>query len=171
MKENKKKEKLKYFCKEYLPYILIIVFVLFIKQFIVSPIKVNGDSMFKTLHDGDIMILDKISYNFSEIKRFDIVVVDDGSEFIIKRVIGLPGEKIEYRNNILYINGKKIKDNYASSDTNDFIMVVPDDKYFVLGDNRASSKDSRFYGAFSEKEILGKAKLVLLPFNRFGNKK
>ncbi len=127
--------------------------------------------MFKTLHDGDIMILNIIGYRFSDVERFDIVVVDEGDEYLIKRVIGLPGETIEYRDNQLYVNGKKVKENYSSEKTDDFKVKVSKDSYFVLGDNRTNSLDSRYFGAFKRKKILGKTKLTIFPFNRFGNKK
>ena len=89
------------FLKEYVPYVLVIILVILIKRFVVTPIRVVGDSMYDTLHDGDIMILNIIGYRFSDIERFDIVVVDKGREPLIKRVIGLPGEEIEYKDNQL----------------------------------------------------------------------
>ena len=169
--EEIKKSKFKVFIKEYLPYIVVIILVILVKKFVVSPIKVNGESMMTTLHDKDIMILNIVGYKINDIKRFDIVVVDAGDEYIIKRVIGLPGEEIEYKDNKLYINGKKIKENYGSDTTEDFKEKVPKNKYFVMGDNRTNSMDSRMLGAFSKKEILGKTSLTVFPFNRFGNKK
>ena len=160
-----------YYFKEYFSYVIIIILVLLFKKFVATPIKVNGSSMFGTLHDGDIMILNIIGYRFSPVERFDIVVIDDGDEYLIKRVIGLPGEVIEYKDNQLYVNGKRIKDNYGSKKTEDFKIKVSKGCYFVLGDNRTNSRDSRYYGAFSKKKILGKTKLIIFPFNRFGNKK
>ena len=162
---------MKKFLKEYVPYIVIIILVLLFKRFIMSPIKVNGDSMNTTLKDKDIMILNIIGYRFTDIKRFDIVVVDGEKEYLIKRVIGLPGEKIEYKNNKLYVNGKYVKDKYGKKITNDFSVKVPKDSYFVLGDNRTNSLDSRYFGAFKKKEILGKTNFTIFPFNRFGKKK
>ena len=170
MSDTKELNKFQVFLKEYVPYIIIIIVVLLIKKFIVSPIRVNGTSMLDTLHDGDIMILDIIGYRRSGVERFDIVVCDTEDEYIIKRVIGLPGEKIEYKNSQLYVNGKKVDDNYASKVTDDFVTKVPKNSYFVLGDNRTNSLDSRYYGAFSKKKILGKTKLTLFPFSRMGNK-
>ena len=160
-----------YYFKEYFSYVIIIILVLLFKKFVATPIKVNGSSMFDTLHDGDIMILNIFDYLLSGAKRFDIVVIDDGDEYLIKRVIGLPGETIEYKDNQLYVNGKKIKDNYGSEKTEDFKTKVPKDSYYALGDNRTNSRDSRYYGAFHKKKILGKTKLIIFPFNRFGNKK
>ena len=158
------------FLKEYVPYVLVIILVILIKRFVVTPIRVVGDSMYGTLHDGDIMILNIIGYRFSDIERFDIVVVDKGREPLIKRVIGLPGEEIEYKDNQLYVNGKKVKENYGSDVTEDFTIKIPKGSYFVMGDNRTNSMDSRYYGPFQKKDILGKTKLTIFPFGRFGNK-
>ena len=165
------KSKFQVFLKEYFPYIVTILLVILIKRYIVSPIRVQGDSMKNTLHNGDIMILDIIGYRFSKIKRFDIVVIDKEKEYIIKRVIGLPGEKIEYRDNQLYVNGKLIQDDYSKEVTEDFYAKVPKNAYFVLGDNRTNSMDSRYFGAFDRKYILGKTGLTIFPFNRIGIKK
>ena len=127
--------------------------------------------MMKTLHDKDVMILDRISYRVSDIDRFDIVVVDEGSEYIIKRVIGLPGEEVSCEDGKLFVNGKEIKDSYGIGLTDDFVFEVPKGEYFVLGDNRENSMDSRYFGSFKKEDILGKTKLVLFPLDRFGDKK
>ncbi|MCI8461207.1 MAG: signal peptidase I [Bacilli bacterium] len=169
--ESTSKDNFKKFFKEYFPYIGIIVFVILIKQFVMSPIIVNGESMMKTLHDKDVMILDRISYRVSDIDRFDIVVVDEGSEYIIKRVIGLPGEEVSCEDGKLFVNGKEIKDSYGIGLTDDFVFEVPKGEYFVLGDNRENSMDSRYFGSFKKEDILGKTKLVLFPLDRFGDKK
>ena len=169
--EEKKDNKVLHFIKEIIPYIIVIILVLLFKKFLYAPIRVNGESMMKTLHDGDIMILNIIDYKLHGVKRFDIVVVDEGDELIIKRVIGLPGETVEYKDNKLYINGKKVNDKYASEKTEDFSVLVPKNEYFVLGDNRTNSLDSRAFGTFSSKKILGKTSMTLFPFNRWGNKK
>ena len=93
------------------------------------------------------------------------------NEKLIKRVIGLPGETVEYKDGKLYIDGKVMKDEYSKSTTNDFDKVtLGKDEYFVLGDNRAVSIDSRRLGPINKKDILGKARLVIFPFNRFGIK-
>ena len=169
--ESTSKDNFKKFFKEYFPYIGIIVFVILIKQFVMSPIIVNGESMMKTLHDKDVMILDRISYRVSDIDRFDIVVVDEGSEYIIKRVIGLPGEEVSCEDGKLFVNGKEIKDSYGIGLTDDFVFEVPKGEYFVLGDNRENSMDSRYFGSFKKEDILGKTKLVLFPLDRIGDKK
>lgn len=162
---------MKGFIKEYLPYVIIIILVLLFKRYIISPIRVNGPSMLDTLEDKDIMILNEISYKFTGLKRFDIVVVRYNNEYLIKRVIGLPGEKIKYQDNKLYVNGKEVKENFSHEVTADFDEVtVGDNKYFVLGDNRVNSTDSRIIGAVSIKDIRGTTKLTIYPFKRFGNK-
>lgn len=166
------KDKLIKNIKEIFPYIVIIILVLLVKKFIFGTVLVNGNSMLDTLHNGDLMILNKISYRSNKIKRFDIVVVQVGKEKIIKRVIGLPGEVVTYHNNELYINGKKVKDPYPSQVTYDFVTEkIEDDFYFVMGDNRTDSLDSRSIGTVKRKNILGKAQFILFPFHRFGNVK
>ena len=157
--------------KEYLPYVIILLVVILIKTFVVSTVCVDGDSMYPTLHDNDIMILNKVKYNFEEVKRFDIVVVRYEDHYIIKRIIGLPGETVEYKDNVLYIDGKEVKDKYNSIEQSDFSETLEDNEYFVMGDNRGDSLDSRIIGPIDEEDILGNAKFTIFPFNRFGNVK
>ena len=97
-------------------------------------------------------------------------MVDEEHEPLIKRIIGLPGESIEYKDNELYVNGKKVKDKFGTYETEDFYYNVPKGEYFVLGDNRTNSMDSRVFGSFKKKQIRGKTKLTIFPFSRFGNK-
>lgn len=157
--------------KEILPYGIILVVVILIKTFVFTPVVVNGESMMNTLHDNDIMILNKIGMKLNGIERFDIVVVQTNNSKIIKRVIALPGETIEYKDNKLYINDKLIEDSYGSDITYDIEkIVVPEDEYYVLGDNRTNSVDSRMLGTIPEDEILGYAKFIIYPFNRFGRR-
>jgi len=165
------KDKVINILKELIPYILIIIVVLLFKRYIVSPIRVNGQSMYPTLKNSDMMILNETSYYFKDIKRFDIVVVDAKDELIIKRVIGLPGETISYKDNTLYINGKKVEEKYSYGITDDFEPVKLKDEYFVMGDNRQNSLDSRYFGPFKKKYIRGKTNLIFLPFDRMGKVK
>lgn len=131
--------------------------------------------MVPTLLDGDIMILDKIGYRINGLKRFDIVVIKYNNEKIIKRVIGLPGDYIEYKDNILYVNGKEIKEEYKRDITNNFSLKdlgyekIPENKYLVLGDNRGISKDSRIIGLIDKGDIEGYTGIIVLPFKRIGN--
>ena len=159
--------------KELLGYVIVIIIVLLVKQFIITPIRVNQSSMNNTLFDKDIMILDKISYRFKDINRFDIVVIKKDKEFLIKRVVGLPGETIEYKDNKLNVKGKIIEEKFNHKDTNNFKLEyeIPNNQYFVVGDNRPDSLDSRYFGLIKKEEILGKTNLVLYPFNHFGIKK
>lgn len=168
-------EKEKNYVKEFLPYFIIIVVVIVIKLFVVSPIRVNGPSMEDTLHDKDIMILDEISYRFQEIERFDIVVIwyedEYNREHIIKRVIGLPGEVIEYKDGKLYINDEYVKEDFSHKETENFSKIkLGKDEYFVMGDNRVNSTDSRILGPIPKNKIRGKTSFTLLPFSRFGSK-
>ena len=153
--------------KENLPYIFIIIIILLIRQFLVTPIRVSGSSMDKTLSDGEIMIL----YKQGHIDREDIVVIDKSVEgsYIIKRVIAMPGEKIKCEDNTIYINGDKYADEFAFGQTFDFEEItLKNDEYFVLGDNRLVSKDSRYFGPINSKNIMGTTNFVLFPFNKIG---
>lgn len=172
-------EKGKEILKTVLTYVGIILIVILIRIFLVDPVRVDGRSMNTTLKNGEIMLLNKIVYRKGEIKRFDIVVIDQGDNYIIKRVIGLPGETIEYKNNELYINGKKIEDPYPSTKTDNFSIEdvghtkIPGDTYFVMGDNRRDSLDSRYpsVGVIKKEHILGRARFIIWPLNRFGSVK
>lgn len=161
--------------KEILSYVIIIVIVLLVKKYVFSPIKVNGDSMLPTLHDGDIMILNEIGYYLNGLERFDIIVVDTNGEKIIKRVIGLPGEIVRFKDNKLFINDQEIEENFDHDISHNFelneieVEVIPDDYYFVVGDNRGNSKDSRTIGLIHKKQIMGKTNFIMYPFVRFGN--
>ena len=157
--------------KELIPYIVILILVILLKLFIVTPIRVNGTSMMNTLHPKDIMILNKTAYFTKNPKRFDIVVVRLEDEDIIKRVIGIPGEVIEYKDNTLYVNGKKVEEKVKGLKTADYKSEkIPADSYLVMGDNREASYDGRAFGFIKKKQILGRTSLVILPFNRIGNK-
>ena len=170
-----KKEKI----KEISIYLLIIVMVILIRTFLITPVRVNGSSMDPTLRNGEIMILNKVKYNNNDIKRFDIVVIKMDKELLIKRVIGLPNEEIKYVDNKLYINGEYIKESFLNDDVyttnfslDDFkLKKIPENCYFVMGDNREVSLDSRTFGCFSKDKILGSANLVLFPFTKLGYKK
>jgi signal peptidase I len=158
-------------------YLAIIALVIIIRIFIVTPIEVDGRSMEDTLFDSDIMLLNIIGMKTSGIDRFDIVVIKYEDEYLIKRVIGLPGETVEYKDNKLYIDDELTKDVVDVSTANfstDSILengIIPKDKYFVLGDNRGNSADSRIIGLIDKKDIIGKTSFILFPFNHFGTVK
>ena len=157
--------------KELIPYLIIILVVISIRTFIITPIIVQGESMVPTLDGREIMILKKYDTTY---ERFDIVVVNKSVEGdnLIKRVIGLPGETIRYKNGKLYINGKIIDDKYAYGNTGNFQEItLGEDEYFLMGDNREISLDSRSLGIIKKSEIEGTVGIILFPFNKFGTVK
>lgn len=115
---------------------------------------VAGNSMNPTLHNGELLLATK---HTKKLERYDIVLIKTDDKSIIKRIIGLPNETIEYKDDVLYINGQIATDRYAHGHTSDFSVTLGDDEYYCLGDNRENSSDSRFYGAFKSKAIFGKA--------------
>lgn len=162
------------FIKEIIPYVVIVITVVIIRTFLVTPILVSGGSMKNTLENNEMLILNKYDKSY---ERFDIVVIDyDNGEFkekLIKRIIGLPGEKIEYKDGKLYIDDKEVVDKF-SSETNDFKTsdlgsnFIPKNMYLVLGDNRKDSVDSRILGFINKDDIKGVTRIRLFPFDKFG---
>ena len=161
---------MKKFINDLIPYIIIIIVVVLVRTYIITPVIVVGDSMVPTLKDNQILLLNKFDYRFNEIERYDIVVIKVDNGEIIKRVIGLPGENIEYRNNTLYINGHEEETEY-NFETDDFDLKsicgncnkIPKDKYLVLGDNRMVSSDSRIIGLIDKEDILGSTSISIWP--------
>ncbi len=154
---------------DFLPYIIIVLVVLIIRSFIATPVRVNGSSMETTLLNGETMILNKLAIKVKGVNRWDIVVIKTSDSFIIKRVIALPGETIKYEDDTLYINNKEVKDNYSLSETEDFKEIVLDkDEYFVMGDNRYVSQDSRVVGPIKKETIIGKTNIRLFPIDKLG---
>lgn len=152
--------------------------LLFLRYFIFIPVDVIGDSMSPTLEPDSRVLYEP----YSSIERFDIVLFyDSEGQAYLKRVIGLPGETLAYQDDQLYINGSQVEETYLSHFLNqnqlltpDFNLeqttgnqMIPEGKYFVLGDNRTRSKDSRMYGFVSEQAIQGKVKVVIFPFEAF----
>lgn len=156
--------------KDLIPYIIIIIVVVLIRTFIVTPVKVNGTSMYPTLKGNEVMLLNKLG----KIKRFDIAVlkIDEENDNLIKRIIGLPGETIEIKDNQIYINDELLEDTYGYGVTYNIDKVVlEDDEYFILGDNRQVSLDSRVFGKIKRNEIKGTTNFVIYPFKSFGKVK
>lgn len=154
--------------KELLPYIIIIVVVILIRTFIATPVIVDGTSMNKTLNNNDVVILCKVC----SINRDSIVVLNEelDQERIIKRIIALPGETIEIKDGIIYVNDKKYNDIYAYGDTSDYAKrTLRDDEYFILGDNRLISKDSRYFGPVKKESIVGTAIYRIYPLTKIGS--
>ena len=149
--------------------------------FVGKPFTVSGQSMYPTLHDSDRMFMSKLG----DIHRFDVVVLQapDQDKEYIKRVIGIPGDTIEVKDGKLYINGQVVDQPFINKETlvnktvyiDDFTLQeltgelkVPEGKYFVMGDNRGVSKDSRMIGFIERSAIEGKAVFTIWPFNRIG---
>lgn len=140
--------------------------------------EVNGESMYPSLEDGDNLIVDKISYHFSDPKRFDVVVFPfqyQQGTFYIKRIIGLPGETVQIYEGNIYINGKVLEESYGYEPIKNAglasdVVTLGADEYFVLGDNRNNSADSRepSVGNISREDIVGKAWLRIWPIDKIG---
>lgn len=152
------------FLKNNYIFIIIVIIIFLIKSFIYTPVLVDGPSMEPTLKNGNIMILSRLAYYNKSPQRFDIVVINKKTP-IIKRVIGLPGETLSIRSNKLYINNKIINQPFKHYQTADYQLneTIPDDYYFVMGDNRPISNDSRNFGLISKSEILGNIYFSILP--------
>ncbi len=158
-------------------FVVAAVLAVGIRYFLFTPIIVDGQSMMPTLEDRDRMIVNKLSYVFGEPERFDIVVFHASEEKdYIKRVIGLPGEHIEYKNDTLYVDGVPYEEPYleeykkalvGGTLTEPFSVTVPEGHIFVMGDNRRYSKDSRHIGPIAIDEILGKANVIYWPLEDF----
>jgi len=134
---------------------------------------VRGESMQPTIMDGDRLFVEKISPVIGEIKRFDIVIIKDprdGKETYVKRVIGLPGEKVSIKNGRIVVNGRVYPEYFYKTAQiyNSKEWEVPKGCYFVLGDNRPVSLDSREFGFVPKELIKGKVKFCIWPLFRFG---
>ena len=179
--------------KEWLPVVIIIALIFLARMFVFSPVKVEGHSMDPTLHDKQRLVTSKIS----NLDRQDIITTkepDNQNMYVVKRIIGLPGDHVQMKNNVLTINGKEYAEPYldefkekfkkdklneeysyntafqeqaanAESFTNDFEGTVPKNQYFVLGDNRLISKDSRIFGFVDKSLIQGKVVVRFWPLN------
>lgn len=156
--------------KEIIPYIVVIIIALLIRTFLFTPVKVDGSSMYPTLEDGEILILKKYDKSY---ERFDVAVIDYNGEKLVKRIIGLPGENIKYKNNKLYVDGEFVEEP-VELETDNFSLLdlgyntIPEDYYLVLGDNRYNSKDSRMIGLIKKDDILGTTSLRIWPIKKIG---
>jgi signal peptidase I len=156
--------------------IIAIAIVIPIRIFIAQPFIVSGSSMVPTFEDGEYLIVDELSYRLGSPKRDDVVVFrypNDQKKFFIKRIIGLPSEIIDIKGNEVMITNKenldgfKLDQPYVKNIANNNIHYeLKDNEYFVMGDNRSSSSDSRYWGAVPKKLLIGKAFLRLLPISK-----
>jgi signal peptidase I len=153
--------------------VLAIVIILFLYQ----PVKVEGTSMMPALEDQERIFINKFVYKFGigEIERLDTVVFwfpNDPSKSYIKRVIGMPGDRVEVRNGTVILNGQEIDEAYVPREFRDGLTIgpvtVPAESYFVMGDHRSSSNDSRAWGPVHRRYIYGKAVFAYWPPERMG---
>lgn len=150
--------------------------VLPIRMYIIQPFIVSGSSMFPTFESGDYLIVDEVSYRFEEPQRGDVIVFRyplDPSKFFIKRIVGLPGETVEIKNSQVLIektpSAQKVvlDEPYIDVKTSSIDPVkLKETEYFVLGDNREASSDSRVWGVLDQKFIIGRALIRLLPISQ-----
>jgi len=162
----------------FLLYITIFAVVMVLLQtFVIQRTRVSGRSMEPTLSDGDVLFVDKISYNFSDPERFDIIPFEyEDGVYYIKRIIGLPGESVRIdESGIIYINGEVLTESYGKEVIYDAGIAINeitlgDDEYFVLGDNRNNSQDSRSanVGNIKRSDIMGRAFFRLSPLSKLG---
>ncbi|WP_227766682.1 signal peptidase I [Zhaonella formicivorans] len=151
---------------------VILAFV--IRIFLFQPFYIPSGSMEPTLMIGDRIIVNKITYRFSEPKRGDVIVFKyplEPKRDYIKRVVGLPGETLEIKDGTLYINDRPTPEEYLPPNVPlaDYgPITIPKNAYFMMGDNRSNSQDSRFWGTLQRDYIIGKAVLIFWPLNRFG---
>ena len=194
---------MKQFIKEWGPFILFFIALGLVRLFLIQPVSVDGHSMDPTLADGERLIV----LRTAKIDRFDIVVAKEKegnkTKEIVKRVIGLPGDTITYKDDVLYVNGKKTDEPYldkyqkafeddelqdiysyntlfqqlaessdafttAKDGSTEFTVKVPKNQYFLLGDDRIVSKDSREVGSFKKSAIVGEVKVRFWPLSKIG---
>jgi len=143
--------------------------------FLYQPVKVEGTSMVPLLSDQERIFVNKFVYRFEPIQRGDVVVFWyplDRSKSFIKRVVALPGEEVEMRDGKLYVNGRLLSEQFVPKEYLDSSTfgpyTIPPDEYFVMGDHRSSSNDSRVFGPVPREAIYGKAVFAYWPFDRFG---
>ncbi|WP_245837238.1 signal peptidase I [Virgibacillus phasianinus] len=152
---------------------IAILLAFFLRTFVFATSIVEGESMVPTLQDGERVIFNKLIYLVDEPERGDVVIIKRPVKNYVKRVIGLPGDTVKFRNHHLYINGEQYEKTFISVDalnhTGNFGPIeVPDDKYFVMGDNRAISKDSRNgLGFINADDIVGRSEFVIYPFDEW----
>lgn len=154
---------------------LAVLFCFFLVSFVAQAFRVQGTSMLPLLADGERIIVNKLSYRFHPIERGDVVVFwypKDPSVSFIKRVVGRPGDTVETRRGQLYVNGQRVQEDYVKRNFRDeetlASVVVPPGYYYVLGDHRSSSNDSRSWGDVPERYIYGKAAFRFWPLSKFG---
>jgi len=172
--------RLRYFIKEWVePVIIALILALIIRTYVIQAFKIPTGSMRPTLMEGDRILVNKFIYKFKRPERGDVIVFvspEDKKKDFIKRLVGLPGETLEISNGMILINGVAVgKDSILREryyyNRGDFgkegqAVKIPEDAYFVLGDNSISSRDSRYWGFLPKRYLLGKAILIYWPVSR-----
>lgn len=162
--------------------VVSLVIIIPIRYFLIQPFYVKGASMEPNFYDHEYLIIDEISYRFGELKRGEVIVFRyprNPQEYFIKRVVGLPGEKIQIKDGSVYIFNKEhaegivLEEPYLAAgvktyNTMEGIIALKENEFFVLGDNRNSSKDSRSFGAVERSFVIGRVMLRGWPFDRAG---
>ena len=181
-RSDKKKQGIKYELLDLLKtFIICFIAVFLLATFVVKPVRVDGRSMYPTLEDGEVGLMNVFSAKFTDIDRFDVVVAynEESGENWVKRVIGLPGDTVYAKDDVVYVNGLPIEEPYLDTDyvnqirergdyfTQDFDKItLGEDEYFLMGDNRVVSYDSRRVGPFKRDDIKGKGIFILYPFDK-----
>ncbi|HNP89626.1 MAG: Signal peptidase IB [Microgenomates group bacterium ADurb.Bin219] len=160
------------------------VFII-IYLFLVQPHQVKGSSMYPNFHDGEFILTNKVSYRLGSPKRGDVIIfkapagepcAEIECEYI-KRIIGLPGDRVKVQGGSVFINGSKLNESYLANgiyvSPGSYLLEnlekeIPENEYLALGDNRSQSRDGREFGPISKEDIIGKAWVRYWPFNRFG---
>ena len=161
--------------------LVAVISVLIIRSFLIQPFLVSGASMEPNFHNGDYLLIDEVSYRLKKPERGEVIVFHypgDGNFYYIKRIIGLPGEELEAKNGKIVVYNKEFSDGLVLNESYlppnlDTIfkgerVKLDNDHYFVMGDNRRASSDSRIWGPLPEENIIGRAFLRLLPISDYG---
>ena len=184
MREGRLMVKKKMLLKFLIQILVIVLLTVVIFTRVIIPVRIDGQSMAPMLHDGDLAVVNALFLNQDQIERFDVVVLNCKTlqKDIVKRIIGLPGETIVYQDDRLYIDGIYYDESFLNQDyieeakvtyqseqfTNDFEVTLGDDEYFILGDNRIVSLDSRVFGKIHRSEIKGTTNFIMYPFSKIG---
>lgn len=178
-KPKKKRSTISYVFEFVIYVALILICIFWVPEHVIQRTVVNGESMENTLYTGESLLVEKVSYHFHDPERYDIIVFypkgKEEDEYYVKRIYGLPGETIQIIDDQIYINNEVIEDEYAKNEMDDpgiaqDPITLGEDEYFVLGDNRKVSLDSRDsdLGPIHKKNIAGHVILRIWPLNQFG---